>query len=143
MMRKIDSIEDDMRGRVTYDLGNGKWITLDARTVREHGLKEVLKYAGVDLPTGRLPVFQGGLEIGSVPVLFEPLAIQSKSFLYDARPGDFKRIDRGWEASKYLGPGDLEAVPGFEWNDADRRRQQSANEEDERQMLMSILIGKP
>jgi hypothetical protein len=39
----------------------------------------------------------------------------SRNFLYDPRPGDFKRTAEGWIASGTLGPGDLEAVPGFLW----------------------------
>jgi hypothetical protein len=112
-VRKIDSVEDDMRGQVTYEITEGKWVTLDARVVRKYGLEEVMKYHGVEMPKDRLPVFQSGRKIGTVPAFFEPLAIKSRSFLYDVRPGDFKRTNEGWEALRSLGPGDLDAVPDF------------------------------
>lgn len=112
-MRRIENIADEMRGQVTYEISPGICITVDARLVREHGLEEVLKAYGVKVPKGRLPVFQCGKEIGSVPSVFDPIAIKSKSFLYEVRPGDFKRTDDGWEASNTLGPGDLDAIPDF------------------------------
>lgn len=114
-MRRIENIADEMRGQVTYEVRPGARITVDSRMVQEHGLEEVLKAHGVKVQQGRLPVFQRGKEVGSVPAAFEPIAIKPTTFLYDVRPGDFKRTDDGWEASKTLGPGDLEAVPGFEW----------------------------
>jgi hypothetical protein len=115
-MRKIESPEDQMRGTVTYELDDGRFICLDARQVRDYGLEEMLKGYGVDVPKGRVPVFQRGRQIGTVPATFEPAAIKSMSFLYDVRPGDFYRTSEGWEASKTMGPGDFEAVPGFVWD---------------------------
>lgn len=112
-MRKVESLQDDMNGTTTYDLGNGKWVTLDLREVRECGLVEVMKAHGVEIPTGRLPVYQRGKEIGTLPEVFEPAAIKSTSYFYDVRPGDFKREGDRWVASPTLGPGDLESVPEF------------------------------
>lgn len=112
-MRKIESIADEMRGVVTYEIGDGRWVTLDARTVIEIGLKAVMEEYGVEMPTGRLPVFQRGREIGSLPGAFDPLMIKSTSFLYDPRPGDFRRTNKGWEAAANMGPGDLDCVPEF------------------------------
>lgn len=112
-MRRIENIADEMRGQVTYEVRPGAYITVDAGMVREHGLAEVLKAYGVKVPEGRIPLFQRDKEIGSVPATFDPIAIKPTTFLYDVRPGDFRRTDRGWEASKTLGPGDLDAVPEF------------------------------
>lgn len=115
-MRKIESMEGDMRGTVTYELDDGRFISFDARLVREYGLAELLKNHGVDVPKGRIPVFQLGRKIGTVPATFEPSAIRSMSILYDIRPGDFTRTPEGWDAIKTMGPGDFEAVPGFVWD---------------------------
>jgi hypothetical protein len=115
-MRKIESVMDDMRGQVTYEVAPDRYITLDARVVREHGLAEVMKFYGVKMPTGRLPVFQRGRWIGSLPAAFEPISIKSASFFYDVRPGDFTRTGDGWQAANTLCPGDFESIPGFVWN---------------------------
>lgn len=114
-MRKIESPMDEMRGQVTYEVSKGQYITVDARAVRDLGLAAVMEFYGVELPKGTLPVFQRGRKIGDVPAAFEPMAIKSMSFLYDPRPGDFKRTNDGWEAARSLGPGDFEAIPGFVW----------------------------
>lgn len=111
--RKLERIEDDYRGQVTYEVADGKWITLNCADVREHGLDVLMKFHGVEVPKGRIPVFQRGRKIGTVPASFEPMAIRSRSFFYDARPGDFTRTADGWEAAATLGPGDLDAVPDF------------------------------
>lgn len=65
--------------------------------------------------TERIPVMQYGRRIGSVPPSFDPERIRSATFLYDPRPGDFVRHGDVWVANNMLGPGDLEAVPGFAW----------------------------
>lgn len=52
-------------------------------------------------------------EVGTLPASFDPTRIKSQSFFYDPRPGDFIRRADHWEASRMLGPGDLDAVPGF------------------------------
>lgn len=66
-------------------------------------------------PLERIPVKQDGETIGTVPGHFDPLNIRSTSFLYDPRPGDFRREQDHWVADRMLGPGDLAAVPGFVW----------------------------
>lgn len=117
MVRKIERFEDEVMGKATYDLGDGRMLCVDARDVRRYGLKAIMRQHGVELPDGRVPVFQSGREIGSVPAAFEPFEIKPTSILYDVRPGDFKRTNDGWEAARTLGPGDFEAVPGFQWAD--------------------------
>lgn len=113
-MRRIESVADEMRGQVTYEIRPGAYITVDAGLIREHGLEEVIGAYGVQVPEGRIPVFQRGKEIGSVPATFDPIAIKPMTFLYDVRPGDFRRTDKGWEASNTLGPSDLGSVPEFQ-----------------------------
>lgn len=63
-----------------------------------------------------VPVIQHGRRIGWLPPSFDPMRIKSTSFLYEPRPGDFVRDGEHWNASRTLGPGDLEAVPGFVWD---------------------------
>lgn len=140
-MRKIDSIEDQMRGVVTYEIGDGRCIQLDAREIRGLGLKVLMEAYGIEIPKERIPVFQDGREIGSVPAFFEPMAIKSTSYLYDVRPGDFMRTDKGWEAARSLGPGDIQAVPDFQWNDPQQSREMSRIAEEEREILMSVITG--
>lgn len=142
-MRKIERIDDDMRGVVTYEIGDGRWITLDARAVREYGLKTILEAHGVELPDERIPVFQDGREIGTVSAYFEPSAIKSTSYFYDVRPGDFKRTKAGWEAARSLGPGDLQAVPDFRWKDPEWAKDMRRLAEEESAALLSAVTGKP
>jgi hypothetical protein len=80
---------------------------------------------------GRQSIFQRGKLIGSVPPNFTPLRLEKTpgmgAFMYEQRPGDFTRTEdgEGWEASKTLGPGDLEAIKGFTWDQdylAERRK---------------------
>jgi hypothetical protein len=66
--------------------------------------------------TERVPVVQHGRRIGTVPPDFDPAKIKSTSWLYSVRPGDFRREGDEWVVSQTLGPGDLEAVPGFVWD---------------------------
>lgn len=66
--------------------------------------------------TEPVPVFQSGRRIGTVPASFDPTEIKSTSWLYDPRPGDFRREGDTLVAVYTLGPGDLEAVPGFIWD---------------------------
>lgn len=71
--------------------------------------------SGVVDRTERVPVMQGGQQIGTVPPSFDPTKIKSASFWYEPRRGDFVLDGETWVASRTLGPGDLEAVPGFVW----------------------------
>lgn len=113
-MRKIESLDDQMRGTVTYEMPDGRFVRLDAFAVREYGAVALLREHGYEPPDGRVDVMQRGQRVGTVPVSFEPMNIKSASFFYDPRPGDFTRDGDVWIASHTLGPGDLEAVPGFE-----------------------------
>lgn len=65
----------------------------------------------------RIPVLQDGDRIGTLPAAFNPDHIKSTNWLYTPRRGDFTHGPNGeWLASGMLGPGDLEAVPGFIWD---------------------------
>ncbi len=67
--------------------------------------------------TERIPVLQFGARIGTLPPNFDPMRIKSLNVFYSPRPDDFVREGNAWVASRHLGPGDLEAVAGFAWED--------------------------
>lgn len=118
-MRRIENDEKQfMRGVVTYELSDGRRIDFDAKAVREYGVEKLMRHAGLGdmIPSGRLDVWQHGRKIGTVPATFDPMAIKSTNFFYDVRQGDFVRDGDKWTAHRTLGPGDLEAVPGFVWD---------------------------
>jgi hypothetical protein len=114
-MRRIESIEDEMRGVVTFEVEpRGERVCVSARAYAEMGLAGLKSYLRIAPSTERLPVHQSGRKIGTMAPDFDPLAVRSTSFLYDPRPGDFVLRDGVWIAAPQLGPGDLESVPGFE-----------------------------
>ena len=121
-MKRLDSNDDLMRGVVTYEFANGQRICLNERDVRKYGAETMLRESGYAdlLETKRLPVMWCGKQVGTLPPNFDPRAAKSRSSFYDFRPGDFIRDGDVWTASKSLGPGDLEAVPGFMWDEARR-----------------------
>ena len=118
-MRHIESMADKMNGVATFELPSGKRHCVDARMARELGMAGLLRMAGEDVPTERVPLFQRGEQIGSMAPTFDPIFIRSTNWLYEPRSGDFRRTEVGWIASDKLGPGDLEAVPGFVWDRRD------------------------
>lgn len=113
--RLPQSPEDQRLRRVTYELDNGNWLTVDAREVALHGIAVVASRYGVktSASNGRIPVRQCGVVIGTVPADFDPMFIKSKSLLYDPRPGDFLFEGNAWSAAPMLGAGDFEAIEGF------------------------------
>lgn len=115
-MQRINSIEDQMNGVVTYALSNGQRARFSAQAVAELGAAECMRRIGLAhlIPKERVPVFWCGRRIGTMAPDFDPAAIKSKSFLYDPRPGDFERDGDRWLAAQSLGPGDLDCVPGFQ-----------------------------
>ena len=108
--------ENPFTGIITYKISDDQWLDVDPRDLKKYGIEEILKMHGITPPSGRVDVKQDGLKIGTVPANFEPSCIKSTSFFYDPRPGDFKREGDVWIADKMLGPGDLDAVPGFVWD---------------------------
>ena len=115
-MRRIESIEDDMRSLATYELPNGRRVTLDARAVREHGSGPLLRAMGHPVSTKRVPVMQYGRQVGTMPGDFDPLCAKSKSIFYDYRHGDLRREGSVWIAAQSLGARDLDCLVGFERN---------------------------
>lgn len=70
---------------------------------------------GVIESTDRVPVYQFGVKIGTVPHDFNPDSFVSRSIMYRPRRGDFQQIGYHFDASPSLGNGDLEAVTGFQF----------------------------
>lgn len=116
-MKEITGPEDQMRGVAAFELPDGRRVKVAAHAVREFGAEQCLKWSGVDDVWGdtpeTLPVFRDGLMVGTLPRAFDPVRARSRSEMYDLRPGDFRRTERGWEACSSLGDGDLDAVEGF------------------------------
>lgn len=114
-IRRIESIEDQMRGTVTYEIPNGQMVRFDARTLREYGLAALMEAEGLAefIPTERVAVIHHGVRVGTMAPDFDPDNVRSLSFLYDPRPGDFKREGNAWVVARTLGPGDLDAISGF------------------------------
>ena len=111
-----DPMGRDARDHVwCYELPSGQRIRLDRDHVRQHGAEALVRKLGLDPgPEGqRLPVYQSGRKIGTLPSSFDPDAAASTSVLFDIRPGDFKREGDGWTAHPSLGPGDLGALSDF------------------------------
>jgi len=114
-MRRLESMEDEMRGVVTYELPDGRWETFDARAVREYGISALMRAYDLEqfIPTERLPVFQYGRRIGTMPSDFDPANARSTSLMYDVRPGDFRREGDTWVCGRTLGASDVDCVAGF------------------------------
>lgn len=114
-MRLLPNIEDEMRGRQTYELPDGRRVKVCARDVEEFGLTAVMRSMGLDEQdqAGRLPVLQDGVMIGTLSADFNPARIVSRSLLYDPRRGDIVRDGSRWIAATSLGMGDLEAIADF------------------------------
>ena len=114
-MKRLESTADEMQGVVTYALPDGRYVRFDARALREHGLAALLRGHDLEqfIPTERLPVFQYGRRIGTMAPDFDPASVRSTSFLYDPRPGDFRREGDTWVAGRSLGASDVDCVAGF------------------------------
>lgn len=112
-MKRIESPMDYARGTVTYDVGNGRYATFDARAVERFGLATLLKEYGVEMPTERVPVFQYGRRIGTLPPDFDLAFARSNSFMYDVRPGDLTRDGDKWVVGRTMGASDIDCVVGF------------------------------
>lgn len=101
--------------QLIYELGDGRLCAFGASDVRRYGLEELLQSMDIQLSSERMPVFQRGKRIGSLPAIFNPVAWRVTSPFVDLRDGDFRLDADGWHAAKTLCPGDLEAVEGFVW----------------------------
>jgi hypothetical protein len=145
LMRRIDSYEDQMRGVITIELPSGRRVAVDEEAYREIGMAGVAHLMGEAATDARLSVYQGDSLVGTLPALFDPAFVVSRSCFYDARRGDFLRSERGWEAHRSLGKGDLSATPGFQWADDPRKadRDVEADRELAMQALKSLSAKRP
>jgi hypothetical protein len=114
-MKRLESMEDEMRGVVTYELPNGRYASFDARAVKEYGISALMRAYDLEqfIPTERLPVIQYGRRIGTMAPDFDPATARSTSFMYDVRPGDFRREGDAWIVGRTLGAGDVDCIAGF------------------------------
>lgn len=116
--RRGFNLEDEKANVWTYELPDGRYLKLPREEVRRHGAAELIRRAGLEPfapgeENKRLPVYQRGRKIGTVPATFDPELGRSTSVFYDVRPGDFIESEDGWVADPSLGPGDLGALVGF------------------------------
>ncbi len=108
-MGETTTYEDQMNRRVRYRRGDHE-VLLDERDVQLYGLDEMLKRVGLEQDHTPLPVIYQGENVGTLPASFDPRRVKSSTFLYEARPGDFRLDGDKWIADKMLGLGDLYAA---------------------------------
>jgi hypothetical protein len=113
-MKRIEREEDERRGTVTYQLDDGRFVTLEANAVQQFGIDNLIQWLGIESPTERVPVMQNGRRLGTLPANFEPLNARRRNSEYEVRPGDFRREGGAWIVEKTLCSEDLDAVIGFE-----------------------------
>lgn len=102
-MKRIEK-EDQRRGTITYQLDDGRYVTLDENAVAQFGADNLIQWLGIE----RVPVMHHGRRVGTLPTDFEPLNAKN------VHPGDFRREGDGWVAEEKLAPENLDAVVGFE-----------------------------
>lgn len=139
-MKRVESYSDMMNETVTYEIGGGRYITLDAYTVRKFGLAKVMAAYGVEVPTERVPVMQHGRRVGTVPGDFDLSFARSRSPFYDVRPGDLVRHGDAWVAARNLGASDLDCLIGFQRDDS---REHAKRQEEIRDETLAALGSPP
>jgi hypothetical protein len=113
-MKRIEREEDQRRGTVTYQLDDGRYVTLEANAVQQFGADTLIQWLGLESPAERVPVMQHGRRIGTLPADFEPHNARSRNPACEIRPGDFSREGDAWIVEKTLGSDDQDAIIGFE-----------------------------
>lgn len=103
-MKRIERKEGQRSGTVTYQLDDGRYVTLDENAVAQFGADNLIQWLGIE----RVPVMHHGRRVGTLPADFEPLNAKN------VQPGDFRREGDGWVAEEKLAPENLDAVMGFE-----------------------------
>jgi hypothetical protein len=102
-MKRIER-KDQRPGTLTYQLDDGRYVTLDENAVAQFGADNLIQWLGIE----RVPVMYRGRRVGTLPADFEPLNAKN------VRPGDFTREGDAWVAEEKLAPENLDAVMGFE-----------------------------
>jgi hypothetical protein len=102
-MKRIEK-EDQRRGTVTYQLDDGRYVTLDENAVAQFGADNLIQWLGIE----RVPVLHHGRRVGTLPADFEPLSARNVC------PGDLRREGDAWVAEEKLALENLDAVMGFE-----------------------------
>jgi hypothetical protein len=49
-MKKLERAEDQKPGTVTYELDDGRYVTLEESAVQQYGAKQLLKWLDIELP---------------------------------------------------------------------------------------------
>ena len=93
-MKRVETTTDRSRGTLTYQLDDGRYVSLDANAVALYGAENLVQWLGLE----QIPVMQNGRRVGTLPTDAEPL---------DA----LKREGDVWVAEEQL---DLETVKEFE-----------------------------
>ena len=68
-MKRVETTEDRSRGTFTYQLDDGRYVTLDANAVALYGAENLVQWLGLE----RIPVMQQGRRVGTLPTDAEPL----------------------------------------------------------------------
>ena len=68
-MKRVETTEDRSRGTFTYQLDDGRYVTLDANAVALYGAENLVQWLGLE----RIPVIQNGRRVGTLPTDAEPL----------------------------------------------------------------------
>jgi hypothetical protein len=93
-MKRVETTTDRSRGTITYQLDDGRYVSLDANAVALYGAENLVQWLGLE----RIPVMQNGRRVGTLPTDAEPL---------DA----LRREGDAWIAGEQL---DLDTVKEFE-----------------------------
>ena len=62
-MKRVETTQDRSRGTLTYQLDDGRYVTLDANAVGLYGAENLVQWLGLK----RIPVMQHGRRVGTLP----------------------------------------------------------------------------
>lgn len=108
-MKRIER-ENQKPGTVTYELDDGRYVTLEESAVVQFGADNLVEWLGLK----RFPVMQHGRRVGTLPADFDPLNARSRNPTFSVRPGDLKREGDAWVAEDLLSSYELDAFVEFE-----------------------------
>ncbi len=93
-MKRVETEHDRSRNTLTYQLDDGRYVSLDANAVALYGAENLVQWLGLE----RLPVMQQGRCVGTLPKDAEAL-------------DNLQREGDDWVAAEHL---DLDTVKEFE-----------------------------
>ena len=68
-MKRVETEHDRSRNTLTYQLDDGRYVSLDANAVALYGAENLVQWLGLE----RIPVMQNGRRVGTLPTDAEPL----------------------------------------------------------------------